>query len=197
MNKATKFTMSRIMLSFIIFFLLVFPWEDIGLAFPTFLVLGKVVVDLKYLIAGFLFLLASFTDYFDGIIARKEKKITSFGTILDSVADKVLVDGLLIILAYNGFVSLIVPIIVVLRDLIMDGMRMVAMKEGVTVKENKWGKVKTAFLLIGLVLLLFYNLPFEIWGIYVAEIFLYFGAILSILSAIFYGVEWKKKVKLD
>lgn len=194
MNLANKLTLSRIVLAVIILVLLLFPWQDLGLTFPTFMVMGKVVVDTKYLIAGFLFVIASVTDYLDGQIARKEKKISDFGAIMDAIADKILVNGVLIVLAYQGFISIVVPVIIVTRDICIDALRVGAASKKVIIKANKWGKIKTIFMLVGVSLLLFYNLPFEIWGIYMAEILIDIATVLSVASGIIYYLEWKEKI---
>ena len=68
MNKANKITMSRIVMSVIIIILLLFPFDQVGFEFPTYLIRGNVLVDLKYIIVGVLFVIASLTDFFDGII---------------------------------------------------------------------------------------------------------------------------------
>ncbi len=196
MNLSNRLTISRMILSLIILLLLLFPWNDLGLTFPTFLVMGKVIVDVKFLIAGVLFIIASITDYLDGKIARKEKIETDTGAILDAVADKFLVNGVLIVLAYLGFISIIVPVVIVLRDIFMDALRLIAAKNNKVIKANKWGKLKTIFMLVGISLMLFYNLPFEIWGIYIAEILIDIATVLSVISAFLYYIEWKDKVKL-
>ncbi len=196
MSLPNKLTISRMVLAGIIIFLLIIPWQDLGIVFPTFYVMGRVVVDLKFLIAGFLFVIASVTDYLDGAIARKEKSMSDFGAVMDAIADKILVDGVLIILAYLGFISVIVPVVAVVRDICMDSMRILAAKKGTIIKAQIWGKAKTVFLLIGISLLLFYNLPFEIWGIYLAEIFIDIGTVLSVISLVIYFIEWKNKIGL-
>lgn len=193
-NLANKLTLSRIVIAFIILFLLLFPWQDLGISFPTFLVMGKILVDSKYLLAGFLFVIAAVTDYLDGQLARKEKKVSDFGAILDAIADKVLVNGVLIVLAYNGFISVLVPVIIVIRDIFIDALRIVAASKKVVIKASKWGKIKTACMLVGISLLLFYNLPFEVWGIYMAEILIDIATVLSVASAILYYFDWKEKV---
>ena len=196
MNLSNRLTISRMVLAVIIFILLLFPWQDVGITIPTFLVMGKVVVDVKYLVAGFLFVIASVTDYLDGAIARKEKQETDVGAILDAVADKFLVNGVLIILAYHGFIHVIVPVVIVIRDIFMDALRMVALEHNKVIKANVWGKVKTITMLVGISLMLFYNLPFEVWGIYVAEILIDLATILSVVSAFLYFIEWKDKLKI-
>lgn len=194
MNLANKLTLSRIILTFIILFILLFPWQDLGISLPTFLVMGKVLVDSKYLVAGFLFVIASVTDYLDGEVARKSKKTSDFGAIMDAIADKILVNGVLIVLAYNGFISVLIPIIIVIRDVFIDALRVGAASKKVIIKASKWGKVKTVCMLTGISLMLFYNLPFEIWGIYLAEILIDVATVLSIASGILYYFDWKEKI---
>ena len=197
MNLANKLTISRIIMAGIILLILLVPWEDFGLTIPTIYVMGKVVVNVKYIIAGFLFVIACLTDYLDGSIARKSKQTSDFGATLDAIADKVLVNGVLIILAYQGFISIVVPVLIVIRDICVDALRTLSAKHKVIIKASKWGKVKTLFMMVGVSLLLFYNLPFEIWGIYVADILVYIATILSVISGILYFINDKDKIKFD
>lgn len=194
MNFANNLTRSRIVMAIIILIILLFPWSDIHFTFPTFLVAGKVLVDSKYIIAGFIFVIASVTDYLDGQMARKEKKTSDYGAIMDAIADKVLVNGVLIVLAYQGFISVLIPVIIVIRDIIVDALRIGAASKKVIVKANKWGKVKTVTMLIGISLMLFYNLPFEIWNIYLAEILIDIATVLSVASGVIYYFDIKDKV---
>lgn len=197
MNLANKLTISRIIMAGIILLILLVPWEDFGLTIPTIYVMGKVVVNVKYIIAGFLFVIACLTDYLDGSIARKSKQTSDFGATLDAIADKVLVNGVLIILAYQGFISIVVPVLIVIRDICVDALRTLSAKHKVIIKASKWGKVKTLFMMVGVSLLLFYNLPFEIWEIYVADILVYIATILSVISGILYFINAKDKIKFD
>ena len=197
MNLANKLTISRIVMAVIILLILLIPFEDFGISIPSFYVMGKVLVDIRYLIAGFLFVIACVTDYLDGSIARKEKMTSDFGAALDAIADKVLVNGVLIILAYHGFISIIIPIVIVLRDICVDALRVLSAKNKVIIKASKWGKVKTVFMMCGVSLLLFYNLPFEIWGIYVADLLVSIATILSVISAVLYFIHAKDQLKFD
>ena len=195
MNHANKLTMLRIVLAILILVILMLPYKDFGISVPTFLVMGKVLVDVRYIVAGFLFAIASVTDYLDGMYARKEKNTSDFGATLDAIADKVLVNGVLILLAYNGFISVVIPVIIVTRDILMDSLRALSAKQGIVIKANKIGKLKTVFMLIGLSFMLFYNLPFEAWGIYVADIFVDIATVLSVVSLVVYYFNAKKKIK--
>ena len=197
MNTANKLTISRIVMAVIILIILMIPWNEFGISIPSFLVMNKVLVDIRYPIAGFIFVIACVTDYLDGSIARKEKTLTDFGATLDAIADKVLVNGVLILLAYNGFISVVVPVVIVTRDIAVDALRALSAKNKVIIKASKWGKVKTIFMMVGLSLMLFYNLPFEVYGIYVADILIYIATILSVVSGVLYFINCKDKIKLD
>ena len=94
MNTANKITMSRIILSVIILFILLFPWHQIGIEIPTYVLNGSIVIDLRYIISGVLFVVASLTDFVDGQIARRKNLVTDFGKLIDAIADKVLVNGI-------------------------------------------------------------------------------------------------------
>ena len=185
MNVPNKLTVTRIILSLVIVFLLLFPFDTVNLNFYKFYI-GSILVDLKYVIAGILFIIASLTDFFDGYIARKYGLITSTGKMLDAIADKVLVNSVLIILAAQRFINPIIPVIIVLRDIVVNSIKMEAASKGTVVAAIKSGKIKTAALMIGTVLIFFYNLPFELFNLRVAEFFLYFATIMSIVSMIEY-----------
>lgn len=181
MNTPTKLTVSRLILSLIIIFILLFPWSMINVTIPQVLISG-VTVDIRYPIAGVLFIIASLTDFLDGYLARKNNQITNTGKMLDAIADKVLVDSVLIILACQGFVNAIVPVVIVLRDIVVDAIKMEAASKGKVVAAIKSGKIKTASLMVGTVLMLFYNLPFELVNVHVDIFLLYFATIMSIFS---------------
>ena len=106
--------------------------------------------------------------------------------MLDAIADKVLVNGILIILSSTGFISAVIPVIIVVRDIVVDTIKMVAGNKGRVVAAIKTGKIKTTCMMIGITLTLFYNLPFELWNIRVSDALLIVAAVLSIVSAVEY-----------
>lgn len=185
MNLPTKLTVFRILLTFVIILLLIFPFYSVGINFFQFTVNG-IIIKSQYVIAGILFIIASLTDFIDGYLARKNNQVTDLGKMLDAIADKILVDSVLIILACHGFINILVPVVIVLRDIFVDAIKMQAASKGVVVAAIKSGKLKTASLMIGIVLAFFYNMPFELWGIDVADFLLLFGAVMSIVSGIQY-----------
>ncbi|HIT10128.1 MAG TPA: CDP-diacylglycerol--glycerol-3-phosphate 3-phosphatidyltransferase [Candidatus Onthousia faecigallinarum] len=185
MNTPTKLTVSRIVLTIVMIFILLFPFYDIGVEFPRLLI-GGIYVKSEYLVAGVIFLIASLTDFIDGYLARKNHQVTDLGKMLDAIADKALVNSALIILAVQGFVPAIIPVVVIFRDTIVDAIKMEASSKGRVVAAIGSGKIKTATMMIGLVLTFFYNLPFEMWNLRISDFFLYFAMIMSIVSMIEY-----------
>lgn len=191
MNLPNKITVVRIALAVIILILLVFPWYQLNISFPVYSVMGVQNIDLKYLISGVLFLIASVTDFLDGYIARSKNLVTDFGKVMDAIADKVLVNGLLVILAYNDFISVIVPVIIITRDIVVDSIKMASGNKGRVVAASWPGKIKTICMMIGLTLTLFYNLPFAFFGIRIDQLFVFAATILSIVSGCQYYVANK------
>lgn len=185
MNLPTKLTVLRLILAGFVIFVLCFPFNNLGVQFPIIYAAG-VGMELKYMIAGVLFIVASFTDYLDGYLARKNNQVTDTGKMLDAIADKVLVNSVLIILAAQGFMHEIIPVVIVVRDIIVNAIKMEAASKGKVVAAIKSGKFKTAALMVGTTLTFFYNLPFELISVNVATFLLYIAVILSVISAVQY-----------
>lgn len=186
MNLPNKITMVRIFLAVLVLVLLMFPFSSVGIDMPIYTIGTNVVISLNYIIAGVLFVIASITDFIDGNIARKNNLVTDFGKVMDAIADKVLVNGVLIIFAYNGNIPLIIPVVIILRDTIVDSIKMVAGSKGNVVAASIWGKIKTICMMVGLCLTFFSNLPFELMGIRLDYILLIIATVLSIYSGIQY-----------
>ena len=192
MNLPNKITMGRIVLSFIILVMLVIPWYNLGINFPTYTVAGRIVIDLKYIIVGVLFVIAALTDCLDGYIARSRNLVTDFGKVMDAIADKVLVNGILIILAYDGFISVAIPVIIITRDIFVDSFKMASGNKGKVVGASIAGKIKTICMMIGMSLTLFYNLPFELIGVNVGYALIIVATVLSVISGIEYYYNTKE-----
>ena len=195
MNTPTKLTFLRIILTIVMIIILIFPFYLVGFNFPQYEV-GGIYIRLEYIIAGIVFIIASLTDFLDGYLARKNNQVTDLGKMLDAIADKALVNSALIILAYKGFIPVVIPVIIIFRDTIVDAIKMQASSKGKVVAAIKSGKIKTASMMIGLVLTFFYNLPFEFWNIRVADFLVYFATIMSIISMIEY-FNLNKKLILE
>ncbi len=189
MNKANKITLSRVFISIIIIIILLFPFYSFGIEFPKYIVNDNIVVDLKYIIAGVLFIIASLTDFLDGYVARKYDMVTDFGKMVDAISDKMLTNSLMIILACNGMIAPIIVVVFIVRDIIVDSIKMLIGNKGKAVAAIPVAKVKTATLMVGLTLTLFYNLPFELINLRVSEYLLIISCVLSVVSGVkYYGM---------
>lgn len=192
MNLPNKITVSRIVLSIIVLVMMVFPFYQIGFEWPTYMIAGRLEVSLKYIICAILFIIASLTDFLDGHIARKYNMVTDFGKVMDAIADKILVNGILIVLAAEGFISVVIPVVIITRDTFVDSIKMVAGQSGHAVGASILGKLKTICMLIGVSLMLLYNWPFELFGLNVADALIIIATILSVVSGVQYYNNNKK-----
>ena len=188
MNLPNKITCARLVISLIVLVILCFPWDAVGISEaertvgPLF---GVQAIDLKYIVAGVLFVIGATTDFLDGYLARKHNIVTDFGKVMDAIADKVLVNGVLIVLAYDGMLPLVVPVIIITRDIVVDSIKMASGNKGKVVAASWPGKIKTICMLIGVSLTFFYNIPFAFIGegIAVDSLFIFVAVIMSIYSA--------------
>ena len=126
---------------------------------------------------------------------KKIHLVTDFGKLVDAIADKILVNSVLIILACTGYINAIIPVVIVLRDIFVDAIKMQAASKGKVVAAIKSGKLKTACLMVGIVLTLFYNLPFELINFRVSDFLLAIAAILSVISGVKYYIMAKPYLK--
>ena len=186
MNIANKITISRVIMSFIIMILLLFPFELLNIKLPTYVFNGNIYIELKYIIAGILFVIASLTDFLDGYVARKYNMVTDFGKMVDAVSDKLLTNTVLVILACDGMVSPVIAVVIIARDIFVDSIKMVMGNKGKAVAAIKVAKFKTASLMVGIILTLFYNIPFELINLRVSDFMLVLAAILSVISGVKY-----------
>jgi CDP-diacylglycerol--glycerol-3-phosphate 3-phosphatidyltransferase len=137
----------------LIVFFAIFPFAQFNIVFG-YIMIDFVSVPIVNIIILVLFLIASATDFFDGYIARKQNLVTTFGKFVDPLADKLLVNTMFIIFAYQGIMPLIAVLIMIWRDTIIEGVRMIAARNGVTIAAAFLGKVKTVTQMITIVLFL-------------------------------------------
>ena len=195
MNLPNRITVMRIVLSIFILILLCFPFEIVGYEFPKYIVNGMVSVDLKFFIACGLFIIASLSDMIDGRLARKLNQVTDFGKVMDAIADKILVNGVLIILAYYGFISVFIPVVIITRDTFVDAFKSIMGEHKGAVGASITGKIKTVFMMCGVSLMLAYNLPFELYGLRIADFLILVATALSIYSGVEYYIACKPYLK--
>ena len=186
MNLPNKITTFRMVCVVIIDFILLFPWASCGVTMP--LVFG--VISLEYFISAILFLVASFSDFLDGYLARKYNLVTTYGKFMDPIADKLLIDTVVIIMAINhpAIVPPVVAVIMIARDLLVDALRQVASTKGVVLAANIWGKLKTVVQMVALTLALLLDWPFSLLNLPVSitSIICYVAGVVSLLSGILY-----------
>ena len=189
MNTANKITMSRIYMAIMVLIILLFPWHQVGLEIPTYTINGNIVVYLKHIIAGVLFVIASLTDFMDGKIARQYNMVTDFGKMIDAISDKILTNTVIVVLACENMVHPVIAVIIIGRDIIVDSIKMLIGNKGKAVAAIKVAKYKTASLMFGLSLKLFYDLPFSLMSVSISDYLLIIAAVLSIVSgAKYYGM---------
>lgn len=136
-----------------------------------------------YMAAG-IFALASLTDLLDGKIARKNNQVTNFGKFMDPLADKLLVCSALIAFVETGVLPAWMVIVIIARDFIISGFRLVASDAGVVIAASMWGKVKTTVQMI-MIFLLILQLDWPYMDL-VEGIFVYVSLALTVISLIDY-----------
>ena len=190
MNLPNKLSLTRILITPLIIIIELFPYHIFGFSFPLFTI-SDVTISLKNIIILIIFLFGCFTDYLDGHIARRDNLVTSFGKFIDPIADKALINTLLVLLCYNRVIPVLPVLIMILRDLVVDGCRLIAGEKGTVISANIYGKVKTVSQMICIIFSLLNNFPFEAWDFPISSILVWFTAFISIFSGIHYYNEVK------
>lgn len=140
-------------------------------------------IEVRLLVATIVFSIASFTDWLDGYIARKQNIVSNFGKFADPLADKMLVMTALILLVELELAPSWLVAIIVCRELAVTGLRLLLVEQGGTVLAAAWpGKIKTNTQMFAIIFLLVDNFPFAATGIPVATILLYVCLIFTIYS---------------
>ena len=167
MNLPNKLTIFRVILiPFFVFFLLAPYFPEYG----------------KY-IATAIFIVASLTDMADGKIARKYNLVTNFGKFMDPLADKLLVCSAMICLVEIDRLAAWIVIVIIAREFIISGFRLIAAENGIVIAANYWGKFKTVSQMIMIILLLI-----DLGGVFdiLEQIFIWLSLALTVISLITY-----------
>jgi CDP-diacylglycerol--glycerol-3-phosphate 3-phosphatidyltransferase len=197
MNLPTKITISRIVIV-VAMLITLFILSLLNISVPN---LANTSINLIYFITAIVFILASATDWLDGFLARRNNQITDLGKFLDPIADKLLIDGLLIFLIVAPHYapstltfSLWCAIILIARDLIVDALRLIAVTKNKVIAANIFGKAKTVLQMVAIVAILLNGWPFSYFdsgfpeGLKIAELLVYLATAVSLLSGIIYVV---------
>jgi len=153
---------------------------------PVFLILIFFDKNFTNILAAFVFVFASVTDFVDGFIARKYAVVSDFGKILDPIADKILVASAMIALVQLDRLSSIVVIILLSREFAVGALRDFASNRSIIIPAGFFGKIKTAFQMTALALLIYKN---ELYGINVfviGKVLIYLSVIISVYSGFVY-----------
>lgn len=185
MNVANRLTLFRIALIPIIVLVYIFPYSQFGIEIG-YISVGSVILTYKKIAVLVLFAIASFTDFLDGYIARSRNMITTFGKFLDPIADKLLVNTLLVILGFQGSVPLVAVLLMIWRDTVVDGIRMMSSSKGVVISAGILGKIKTVSQMITIGLVLINNIPFAFMGLPVTDFLIWFSTLVSLVSGYSY-----------
>lgn len=139
-----------------------------------------------------LFVVASVTDWFDGYLARKNNLVTNFGKFMDPLADKLLVCSAMICMIDLKRLPAWFVIIIIAREFIISGFRLIAAENGIVIAANYWGKFKTASQMIMIILLI---LHFDGIFVILEQIFIWLSLSLTIISLITY--IWQNRTVLS
>ncbi len=177
LNLANKITILRILMTPLVVVLLYFP--------------GRITC----LCAVLVFVFAAITDWMDGYIARRSNMVTSMGKFLDPLADKLLICSVLIMFVRLEWAPAWVVIVIVCRELLITGLRTLAIDEGIVLAADRFGKAKTVLQILAIVPL---TLHYPLWGIDVAFIgilLLYAAMLVAVYSGCNYCIYVYKNAK--
>ena len=211
MNTPTKITFTRIiMIALLVVGLFVIAFIP-NLTIPD---IGNSGINWLYFGVFVFFILAAFTDFLDGYLARKNNQVTDLGKFLDPIADKMLNDSVLVFLLVPQAYALnqrrdnlaltilaVCVILMIARDLTVDGIRFMAAKKGEVIAANIFGKVKTVLQMIAIPMMLLNDWPFRYFdsawpeALQISNIFMYLATIMSIVSGVIYVKQNIKVVK--
>lgn len=160
--------------------------------FVVFLLLDPSNQTYRY-IADAIFIIASLTDMLDGKIARKYNLVTNFGKFMDPLADKLLVSAAMICLIATGQLAAWIVIVIISREFIISGFRLIASDNGIVIAASYWGKFKTVFQML-MIIVLIANIQMPFFTV-LGTILIYVALVLTIVSLIDYIVKNKGVLK--
>lgn len=202
-NLPTKITIIRIIISvLLIIAIAVVYFLDEAKVFSVTqfdFSLGGVTLNSLMITFWLTFLIASLTDFLDGYLARKNNQVTDLGKFLDPIADKMLINSIMIFLCFN-FVSLnneltfpwICVVLMVIRDLVVDGLRFMAATKNVVLAANYWGKAKTVLQMVAISLVMLNGFPFSYFDanwlpyLHITDFICYLATIVSLIGGFVY-----------
>lgn len=198
MNTPNKITITRFILTIILIAIMVFPYNSYNINIPYLGNTGFNVIDL---VGCIIFIVASITDFIDGHLARKNNLVTDFGKFMDPLADKFLVNSSLIILAVqkSNLLPVLIVVLMIGRDIAIDGIKLISAKKGRTVAANIYGKLKTVFQMIAIPVIFLNGFPFNYLlkeNTYIITIILAsLACLMSLISGVIYIYQNRDMIK--
>lgn len=202
-NIPNCFTFFRILLTPLIVIFIFFQQEKYRIYQLNFSFQQKIVLAKIYLfsfLAAILFVIAILTDFFDGYLARKNNLISNFGKIWDPIADKILVNSILISFTIKTYIPFYLTLINIVRDIIVDGYKSYAASCNIIVGANIWGKTKTVLQMVGLTII-FFLFPIKreestlIVYYLLQNFFIFLATSATTISGLIYTIEITKYTK--
>lgn len=188
MNLPNKLTTVRLISVPLFVMIYLIPYQSLGISMPTFDILST-ELSLLDIVLFVIFVLSAFTDYLDGYLARKNNLVTTFGKFIDPIADKLIVNTALLLLASTHDITIVIPIIMISRDTIVDAIRLVASQKNVVLAASYLGKAKTMTQMIAIAVLLLHNVIFAAVGIPMDQIMIWLATVISVISGIDYFMK--------
>ncbi len=199
MNLPTKITFSRIIAT-VALIVTLFVLSLIDFIAPDF---GNTGINLVFFIIFVFFVIASYTDHLDGHLARKNNQVTDLGKFLDPVADKLLINSMVIFLIAPSLFARYAPnqiisfnmwcgILLIVRDIVVDALRFIAAQKKVVIAANIFGKMKTVFEMVAISFVLLNGFPFNYFdagwpaGLHIADFLVYITTAMSLISGVIY-----------
>lgn len=196
MNLPNKITLSRIFLV-PVFMLFIIPYPEwvlnspyLSFINPQLVAFNNFVLNYGKYIAAVFFVIAASTDGVDGYIARKRKQVTRFGKFLDPIADKLLITAALIALVQRSEVTGWAAMVIIGREFIVTGLRLVAAGEGIVIAASMWGKIKMVTQTVAIFLAMTDNFPFS--SVINIELDNY-AMLIAVIVTIYSGYDYVKK----
>ncbi len=184
MTLPNKLTLLRILIIPIMLILYYIPYFTDTIVFSD--------VTLLYILLAALFAIASITDFLDGHIARSRNLVTTFGKFADPLADKMLTFTAMAIFVADGYMPMWVLVIILIREFMVSGLRMVLADKQVVIAAAKMGKYKTAFTMVALIVMFF---SASHTAVYITgQVLMYIALVLTIISGLEYLLKNRKEI---
>lgn len=171
---------------------------------PVFMAFMMIdITNIWLVITGLVvFVVASITDAVDGNMARKHNMVTDFGKFMDPLADKMLTTAAFLVLAHYGRASVIAVMLILTREFIVSGIRLVAAGDGKVIAASWWGKIKTIFQMVAIIVAIILFLPIPFWtaetSALITEVLVWISAAITVVSGYDYvakNIELIKEAK--